>query len=193
MRTRLLLAATAVAALVFLPACHRHRPPAVNTAPPGGATTPAERTAPPTYGGAENPQGPDVRAIPGEGATSEDFTISDPNTGEGGPLEDVRFDYDSASLNEQGRSLLEKHGLWLQNHRQAKVLLEGHCDERGTAEYNLALGEQRARAVFDYLRNLGVTAERLRTVSYGKEKPLDPGHNEAAWARNRRVHFNVSR
>ena len=71
--------------------------------------------------------------------------------------------------------------------------MEGHCDERGTVDYNLALGEQRARAARDYLVGLGVAADRLRVVSYGKERPLDPGHDEAAWAKNRRAHFAVSR
>jgi peptidoglycan-associated lipoprotein len=73
------------------------------------------------------------------------------------------------------------------------VAIEGHCDERGTVDYNLALGEQRARATRDYLVSLGVAGDRLTTVSYGKERPLDPTSNEAAWARNRRAHFLVTR
>ena len=88
---------------------------------------------------------------------------------------------------------MEKNAAWLQAHRQAKVLVEGHCDERGTVEYNLALGEQRARAARDSLVGLGVAAERLRTVSYGKERPLDPASSEVAWAKNRRAHFTVTR
>jgi peptidoglycan-associated lipoprotein len=88
---------------------------------------------------------------------------------------------------------LEKHALWLQNQRDVRLRLEGHCDERGTVDYNLALGEQRAQAARDYLLSLGVAPERLATVSYGKERPLDPGHEESAWARNRRVHFAVQR
>ena len=87
--------------------------------------------------------------------------------------------------------MLEKHALWLQGQRDARVTIEGHCDERGTVEYNLALGEQRARAVRDYLTSLGVAAARLKVVSYGKERPLDPGSDDAARARNRRAHFNV--
>jgi peptidoglycan-associated lipoprotein len=74
-----------------------------------------------------------------------------------------------------------------------RVFVEGHCDERGTVDYNLALGEQRARAARDYLVSLGVAADRLRVVTYGKERPLDPAHNEAAYAKNRRAHFSVSR
>ena len=96
-------------------------------------------------------------------------------------------------LTDEARAILEKHALWLQNHRSAKVAIEGHCDERGTVDYNLALGEQRARAARDYLVSLGVAGDRLTTVSYGKERPLDPASNEAAWAKNRRAHFLVSR
>ena len=93
--------------------------------------------------------------------------------------------------NDEARSVLEKHALWLQGQRDVRVIVEGHCDERGTVEYNLALGEQRARAVRDYLASLGVAGARLRVVSYGKERPLDPGSDAAAMARNRRAHFNV--
>jgi peptidoglycan-associated lipoprotein len=169
----------------------KKRPPAVSTAPPstsdsGGRTLPTEVPAPVETG-------PDVSSLGAETARGEDFTISNPDTGEGGPLEDIHFEYDSANLTDQARSMLEKHALWLQSHRDAKVLVEGHCDERGTVEYNLALGEKRARAARDYLANLGVGSERLRTSSYGKERPLDAGSTEAAWAANRRAHFNVSR
>ena len=138
-------------------------------------------------------EGPDVRAMQGEGAEGTDIAGGALGTGEGGPLADIHFELDSAALSDEARATLEKHALWLQGHRDVKVTVEGHCDERGTVDYNLALGEQRARAARDYLVSLGVAAERLRVVSYGKERPLDPGNNEAAWARNRRAHFAVSR
>jgi peptidoglycan-associated lipoprotein len=77
----------------------------------------------------------------------------------------------------------------MKKHPNAKLQIEGHCDERGTAEYNMALGERRATAVMTYLGSLGVPKAALSTVSFGKEKPLDPGHNEGAWAKNRRAHF----
>jgi peptidoglycan-associated lipoprotein len=137
--------------------------------------------------------GPDVAPLDADSAAGEDFTLSDPVTLEGGPLEDIRFDYDQATLSDQARAILEKHALWLQNHRAAQVTVEGHCDERGTAEYNLALGDQRARAARDYLVSLGVSEDRLKTVSYGKERPLDPLNSESAHSRNRRAHFVVSR
>jgi peptidoglycan-associated lipoprotein len=168
----------------------KKRPPAVSTAPP--PTEETGRTLPTEVPPAGEP-GPDVRSLGAESARGEDFTPSDAETGEGGPLEDIHFEYDSANLTDQARSVLEKHALWLQNHRSAKVLVEGHCDERGTVEYNLALGEKRARAARDYLASLGVASDRLRTTSYGKERPLDTATNEAAWAANRRAHFAVSR
>jgi peptidoglycan-associated lipoprotein len=128
-----------------------------------------------------------VRTVRGEGAAGSDLS------GEGGPLEDVHFDLDSSALTDAARATLEKHALWLQSHRDSRVTIEGHCDERGTVEYNLALGEQRARAVRDYLLSLGVSTTRLRTASFGKERPLDPASTEEAWAKNRRAHFAVSR
>jgi peptidoglycan-associated lipoprotein len=137
--------------------------------------------------------GPDVNRLPSEGTTPTDFTPSDPETGEGGPLADIHFEFDQYSLSDEAKGTLEKHATWLQAHRDAQVTVEGHCDERGTVEYNLALGERRAAAARDYLVSLGVDAARLRTSSFGKEKPLDPASGEAAWARNRRAHFAVSR
>jgi peptidoglycan-associated lipoprotein len=180
-----------LAVLVALSACGgKKRPPVLATAP-GGERTPAE--------GAERApaqpldEGPDVRAVQGEGTAGSDISGNALGSGEGGPLADVHFELDSAVLTDEARATLEKHALWLQGHRDVRVTVEGHCDERGTVEYNLALGEQRARATREYLSSLGVAAERLRVVSFGKERPLEPGNNEAAWAKNRRAHFAVSR
>jgi peptidoglycan-associated lipoprotein len=137
--------------------------------------------------------GPDVQPLGSETTRSTEFTVSDPETGEGGPLADIHFEFDQATLTEEAKGILEKHAVWLQGHRDARVTIEGHCDERGTVEYNLALGERRAIAARDYLVSLGVAAARLHTSSFGKEKPLDPASNEQAWAKNRRAHFAVSR
>lgn len=178
----------AVAALL-VPGCGPKRPPAVSTAPP---SEPSGRNQPTEVPPAGEP-GPDLNPLGAEGATGKDFDVSNAETGEGGPLEDIHFEYDSANLTDQARATLERHALWLQNHRAAKVSVEGHCDERGTVEYNLALGEKRARAARDYLASLGVASDRMRTVSYGKERPLDTGNSEAVWAVNRRAHFAVSR
>lgn len=112
-------------------------------------------------------------------------------SGEEGPLKDVHFAFDSYELDESARGGLRENGNWLKDHSRAKVEVEGHCDERGTVEYNLALGAKRARAAKDYLVTLGVTADRLTTISYGEELPLCHEHTEECWAKNRRAHFVV--
>ena len=103
--------------------------------------------------------------------------------------EDVHFEFDQAILSETDKQILNKKAKWLKDNPAAKASIEGHCDERGSAEYNLALGQRRADATMAYMTSLGIEASRLSTISYGKEKPLDPGHDEAAWAKNRRAHF----
>ncbi|HIC90516.1 MAG TPA: peptidoglycan-associated lipoprotein Pal [Syntrophaceae bacterium] len=108
-------------------------------------------------------------------------------------MEDIHFEFDSAVLTEDAQSILRKKAAWLLDNQSVEVLIEGHCDERGTAEYNLALGERRATSAKSFLTSLGVDANRLATISYGEEKPLDPGHNEEAWAKNRRVHFVIAK
>lgn len=98
----------------------------------------------------------------------------------------VFFDYDSSSLTAEGRATLEKQSAWLNKYPNVAVTVEGHCDERGTREYNLALGERRAQAVKNYLVSLGVPASRLNTISYGKERPAVVGADEEAYSKNRR-------
>ena len=105
---------------------------------------------------------------------------------------DVNFDFDKFNLTAGARDILKKHAEWLNKNTDVMVVVEGHCDERGTAEYNLALGERRAGAAAKYLTDTGIDAKRIKTVSYGFERPLDPGHNEEAWAKNRRAHFVAS-
>ncbi|MBI1884626.1 MAG: peptidoglycan-associated lipoprotein Pal [Chlamydiae bacterium] len=105
---------------------------------------------------------------------------------------DVRFDYDQSQIRDDARPILEGIAKWLEEHSGIQLMIEGHCDERGSNEYNLALGEQRGLAIRRYLTGLGLDAERLHTVSYGEEKPLDPSHNEDAWSQNRRGHFLIS-
>jgi peptidoglycan-associated lipoprotein len=108
------------------------------------------------------------------------------------PLLPVFFEFDSAEMSAEGQSALGKNAEVLKTNASWIISIEGHCDERGTAEYNLALGERRALAARTYLVSLGIAADRLRTVSYGKEFPFDPGHTEASWAKNRRAHFVVT-
>jgi peptidoglycan-associated lipoprotein len=110
---------------------------------------------------------------------------------EAAAFEDVYFEFDKYDLKPEARETLRKHADWLLNNTEFQVISEGHCDERGTREYNLALGERRAESVRDYLINLGIDTGRLTTISYGEELPLDPTHTEEAWAKNRRVHFVV--
>lgn len=106
-------------------------------------------------------------------------------------LESVYFDYDRYELREDARATLANNAKQLESNAAARVSIEGHCDERGTTEYNLALGEKRAQAARDYLVNYGIGADRLTTVSFGEERPVDPGHDESAWAKNRRAAFVV--
>lgn len=106
-------------------------------------------------------------------------------------LEDVFFEYDSHQLSSQALEVLAENASYIMDTDGYRVLIEGHCDERGTIDYNLSLGEKRALAAYEYLVNYGVDRSRLEYVSYGKERPFDPGHNEQAWARNRRAHLRV--
>lgn len=106
-------------------------------------------------------------------------------------FEDIYFDFDKSVLRPKDREVLKNHAALLMKNKNSDVLIEGNCDERGTTEYNLALGERRANEAMKYLVSLGVEKERIKTISYGKERPLDPGHNEEAWAKNRRDHFVV--
>ncbi len=108
------------------------------------------------------------------------------------PLAPVYFALDSFEVSAEGRAVLQASAQVLRQQPTWQVTVEGHCDERGTAEYNLSLGERRAVAAKTYLVSLGVAAERLRTVSYGKEFPFDPGHDESAWGKNRRAHFVIT-
>jgi peptidoglycan-associated lipoprotein len=105
--------------------------------------------------------------------------------------EHVYFAFDSAVLDMMAQDVLKNKGMWLKGNPDVNVTIEGHCDERGTVEYNLALGDRRAESTKAYLVNLGIPASRIETVSYGEERPVDPGQNEAAWARNRRAAFVI--
>ena len=107
-------------------------------------------------------------------------------------LDTVHFDFDKSDLREPDRAVLDKNAGILMKESRVNVLVEGHCDERGSAEYNLALGERRALSAMKYLVILGVPATRLSIISYGEEKPVDPGHDEDAWARNRRAEFVIT-
>lgn len=103
--------------------------------------------------------------------------------------QNIHFEYDSSQLTDTARTLLREKADWLKANPEYSIVIEGHCDERGTTEYNLALGERRASAAKQYLQDLGVESFRMTTVSYGEERPLDPGQNEMAYSKNRRAQF----
>ena len=113
--------------------------------------------------------------------------------GRGGPLSDIHFGYNDYTIQDQDGSVLRSNASWLQAHPQTKVQVEGYCDERGSEEYNIALGAKRAQAGKDYLETLGISDTRMSTISYGKELPLCQDHDESCWAQNRRDHFSVSK
>lgn len=104
----------------------------------------------------------------------------------------VYFPFDSSALDDRARQTLQENAKWLAENSNVDVEVQGHCDERGTVEYNLALGQRRANSAYQYLRGLGVEDQRMSTVSYGEDRPADPGQNEAAWAKNRRVQFSIT-
>lgn len=106
-------------------------------------------------------------------------------------LQKVYFNFDSSDLSEEARGSLSKNAEYLSRQAGIKVRIEGNCDERGSDDYNMALGERRAKSAKDYLVNLGIASDRLTTISYGEEKPADQGHDEAAWAKNRRDEFVI--
>ena len=153
----------AIAAIASLAAC----------ASRSAETPPPVTSGPPP---AEAPRGP----VPG---SVEDFRVSVGDR--------IFFGYDRFDLTPEARSVLERQAAWLRQYPNVMVLVAGNCDERGTREYNLALGARRAAAVRDYLVSLGVAANRLESVSYGKERPLDPRANEEAWSVNRNGHTQI--
>jgi peptidoglycan-associated lipoprotein len=108
-------------------------------------------------------------------------------------LRSVHFNFDKYDLRSDAREILADHARVLQQNPEVKLIIEGHCDERGTIEYNLALGDRRANAVRNYLINYGISPDRLATISYGKERPVDRQSNEEAWAKNRRAEFVIKK
>jgi peptidoglycan-associated lipoprotein len=173
--------------IVGVAACGGKKPPVARPMPtsstaadPGtGANRPAEPPEP-------------VResAIPPEPITEDPLKVSDiDKINQNSPFQPVLFAYDSSEVDAGGQTVLQANAAVLKKYPEWVITIEGHSDERGTAEYNLALGNRRATAARTYLISLGIPADRLRTVSYGKEFPFDPTHNESGWSKNRRAHF----
>jgi len=136
-------------------------------------------------------RGADARKAQSQSSLDDLKRGAAPATPKDSPLKEIYFDFDSYDLRADARKTLTADGEWLKDNPAARVDIEGHTDERGTTEYNLALGAKRAQAAKDYLVNLGVAAERLTTTSYGKEAPVCREHNEKCWAQNRRDRFVV--
>jgi peptidoglycan-associated lipoprotein len=152
--------------------------------PAGGVTTPSDKPAQPVEEATPVPQ-PAIEEDAIGGKSLDDLNRDS-------PLKPAFFALDSADLDADGQAVVQQNAELLKRYPSWAITIEGHCDERGTAEYNLALGERRAVAVKTYLVSLGISPDRLRTVSYGKEFPFDPGHNDDAWAKNRRAHFVIT-
>jgi len=134
--------------------------------------------------------------LEGEGVTEEGLDdarrkLEELRKKEGIRLSDIYFAFDDFSLSEDAKDTLIENAAWLMNNPERKVVIEGHCDERGTDEYNIALGERRSHSAEKYLTSLGVNSSQLSTISYGEEKPADPGDSEESWARNRRAGFVI--
>ena len=137
------------------------------------------------------PAPPKPPAAPQEPKTSLD-ELRTGQSAAASPLKDIGFNFDSAALSEDARSMLRTNADWLKANATARVQIEGHCDERGAADYNMALGAKRAQSAMDYLATLGIAANRMSTISYGEEIPVCKDKTESCWAQNRRARFVVT-
>jgi peptidoglycan-associated lipoprotein len=175
---------------VAIAACGKKTPPVARPVPPPPGGDPASASSrPPT------PPEPisESRSIPPEPIAEDPLKVSDiDKINQNSPFQPVFFAYDMADIDSAGQAALNTNAALLKKYPEWVITIEGHADERGTAEYNLALGERRAVAARAYLISLGIPADRLKTVSYGKEFPFDPAHNEDAYKKNRRAHFVVT-
>jgi peptidoglycan-associated lipoprotein len=175
---------------VLVGACAKKTPPVARPMPPPmttgtGSGAPTPPPAPPQPVSEPIP----VPPMPADDKISS-TSIDDLNRDS--PLRPLYFGLDSADVDAEGQQVLQANAAVLKKYPTMQVTIEGHCDERGTAEYNLALGERRALAAKNYLVSLGISADKVRTVSYGKEFPFDPGHEDNAWSKNRRAHFVIT-
>lgn len=170
--------------LTLLPGCARKKPATAPEAPTLNENTVAV-TAPATPPPAPAPQAP---AEPADPLAGDLATVNEYVRGRG-LLGDVYYSYDSSDLSSEARDRLAGNARFFKDHPVFEAIIEGHCDDRGTPEYNLALGERRASAAVSYLTALGVDGSRLRTLSYGEERPVCTGSDESCWSQNRRAHF----
>jgi peptidoglycan-associated lipoprotein len=166
-------------------ACGPKKPPVAKPMPtPGGADPSANAPARPPE------PVPEPGGVPPEPTVEDPLKVNDiDKINQNSPFQPVFFAYDSTEIDAAGQQVLNANAGILKKYPEWVITIEGHADERGTAEYNLALGTRRAAAARDYLISLGIPGDRLRTISYGKEFPFDPTHTESAWSKNRRAHF----
>ena len=178
------------AALVTAAGCAKKTPPVARPMPPpppaNSSTAPSRPPAPPEP--AREPVAVPPEPVRDDAISSASLDDLNKNS----PLKPVYFELDSSDLSPANQKALDENAALLKRYTSWAVTVEGHCDERGTAEYNLALGERRAIAARAYLVSLGIAADRMRTVSYGKEFPFDPAHDETAFTKNRRAHFVIT-
>jgi peptidoglycan-associated lipoprotein len=178
------------AALVTAVACGKKTPPLARPMPP---PPPPTVTSPPSRPPVPPEPAREPVSVPSEPVRDDAISSASlDDLNKNSPLKPVYFELDSSDLNAVNQRTLDENAALLKRYPSWAVTIEGHCDERGTAEYNLALGERRALSARTYLVSLGIAADRLRTVSYGKEFPFDPGHDEAAFVKNRRAHFVIT-
>lgn len=185
-RHRSLTLALCLTAAIAVTACGKKKPAAAPAPAPPPSTRPENPPPPPPAPAAANPE----TRVPTEEELFEKMTLDELNAKK--PLGDAYFSLDSAELSEEARGALSKDADWMKKWTSTKVTVEGHCDSRGTSEYNLALGERRSTAVKSYLASLGVNADRVQTVSKGKEQPVCTEENESCWQQNRRGHFIIT-
>jgi peptidoglycan-associated lipoprotein len=183
------LMVVAVLLAVVVGACSKKTPPVARPMPPPmpSATAPPAPPPPPTP--VSEPVPVPMPPMPAEDAIGSK-SLDDLNRDS--PLKPLLFALDSSEVDADGQVTLQANAAVLKKFPSWQITIEGHCDERGTAEYNLALGERRALAARTYLISLGIPADKVKTVSYGKEFPFDAGHDEAAWSKNRRAHFVIT-
>jgi peptidoglycan-associated lipoprotein len=179
----------AIASLATAVACGGKKPPVARPMPPPPPTNPATPPRPPAPPQpVSEPTIVPPEPVPDDAISSASLDDLNKNS----PLKPVFYELDSSELSPASQKVLDENAALLKRYSTWSVTVEGHCDERGTAEYNLALGERRALAARSYLVSLGIGADRMRIVSYGKEFPFEPGNSEAAFSKNRRAHFVIT-
>jgi peptidoglycan-associated lipoprotein len=178
----------ALIAAVLVTAAACHKTPKVAPVPTAEAAPPPAPTPVP----APPPRAPEPVPVPEPPREDAVSSTSLDDLNRNSPLKPAFFGLDSSEIDPAAKSVLDGNAALLRQNSTWVITIEGHCDERGTAEYNLALGERRAGAALAYLVSLGIPTSRLKTVSYGKEFPFDAGHDDSAWAKNRRAHFVIT-